>query len=82
MPALDRLIQGVADAWGMPVAIPLFAPDRVGDAEFRERGARYQRQTASPSTMRRLMLANDDRRAPGAAAGPRRVAAASGLGAR
>jgi pimeloyl-ACP methyl ester carboxylesterase/class 3 adenylate cyclase len=60
MPTLQRMIEGVADNWGTPAAIPVFAPDRAGDADFCERGARYQRQTASPSAMRRLMLANGE----------------------
>jgi class 3 adenylate cyclase len=60
MPPLGRMIQGVADHWGTPAAIPFFAPDRAGDAAFCEQGARYQRQTASPSAMRRLMLANGE----------------------
>ena len=38
---------------------PMFAPSRAGDADFYERMARYQRQAASPSAMRRLMMVND-----------------------
>ena len=58
MPPLERMLQGVADAWGTPQAIPYFAPDRAGDAAFCEMGARYQRVTASPSAMRRVTQAN------------------------
>ena len=58
MPQLERMLQGVADAWGTPQAIPYFAPDRAGDAAFCELGARYQRVTASPSAMRRVTQAN------------------------
>jgi class 3 adenylate cyclase/pimeloyl-ACP methyl ester carboxylesterase len=60
MPPLERMLQGVADTWGTPQAIPYFAPDHAGDREFCELGARYQRQTASPSAMRRLTQANGE----------------------
>jgi pimeloyl-ACP methyl ester carboxylesterase/class 3 adenylate cyclase len=60
MPPLERMLQGVADSWGTPQAIPFFVPDRAGDREFCEQGARYQRQTASPSAMRRVTLANGE----------------------
>jgi pimeloyl-ACP methyl ester carboxylesterase len=58
MPSLERMLQGVADSWGTPQAIPYFAPDRADDAAFCELGARYQRVTASPSAMRRVTQAN------------------------
>jgi pimeloyl-ACP methyl ester carboxylesterase/class 3 adenylate cyclase len=58
-PTLARMLAAVADSWGTPAAAPMFAPGRAGDAEFCESMARYQRQTASPSAMRRLMMAND-----------------------
>jgi class 3 adenylate cyclase len=60
MPPLERMLQGVADTWGTPEAIPYFVPDRAGDREFCEQGARFQRETASPSAMRRLTLANGE----------------------
>lgn len=56
---LERILQGVADTWGTPAAAPAFAPSRAGDAAFCEDMARYQRQTASPSAIRRLIIAND-----------------------
>ena len=58
-PTLARMLQAVADTWGTPASAPMFAPSRADDADFCERTARYQRQTASPSAMRRLMTAND-----------------------
>ena len=58
MPPLERTLQGVADTWGKPQAIPYFAPDWADDAAFCELGARYQRLTASPSAMRRVTQAN------------------------
>ena len=38
--------------------MPLFAPSRVNDEAYCERSARHQRQVASPSAMRRFILAN------------------------
>ncbi len=58
-PTLEHMLKAVAGTWGTLVSPPMFAPSRAGDAEFCERIARYQRQTASPSAMRRLMMAND-----------------------
>ncbi len=58
MPPLERMLQGVADTWGTPQAVPYFAPDRADDAAFCQLGARYQRVTASPSAMRRVTQAN------------------------
>lgn len=58
MPPLERTLQGVAETWGTPQAIPYFAPDHADDAAFCELGARYQRATASPSAMRRVIQAN------------------------
>ena len=58
-PTLQRMLQGVADTWGTAASAPIFAPSRAGDAAFCEGLARYQRQTASPSAMRRLIVAND-----------------------
>jgi pimeloyl-ACP methyl ester carboxylesterase len=59
MPPLERVLQGVADTWGTAASAPLFAASRAGDAAFCERLARFQRQSASPSAMRRQIIAND-----------------------
>jgi pimeloyl-ACP methyl ester carboxylesterase len=59
MPALERVLKGVADTWGTAASAALFAPGGSGDAAFCERLARFQRQTASPSAMRRQIIAND-----------------------
>jgi pimeloyl-ACP methyl ester carboxylesterase len=59
MPPLARVLAGVADTWGSAASAALFAPSRSGDAAFCERLARFQRQTASPSAMRRLIVANE-----------------------
>jgi pimeloyl-ACP methyl ester carboxylesterase len=58
-PTLAQMLKAVGDTWGTLASPPMFAPSRAGDADFCERMARYQRQTASPSAMRRLMMAND-----------------------
>jgi hypothetical protein len=39
--------------------VQLFAPSRVGNADFGEGLARYQRQSTSPSAVKRLHIAND-----------------------
>jgi class 3 adenylate cyclase/alpha-beta hydrolase superfamily lysophospholipase len=59
MPPLDRMLAGVADTWGKPVAAPMFVPSRADDAGFCEALAAFARQTASPSAIRRLILANE-----------------------
>jgi pimeloyl-ACP methyl ester carboxylesterase len=59
MPPLERVLLGVAAGWGTVASAPLFAPSRSGDGAFCERLARFERQTASPSAMRRLIIAND-----------------------
>jgi len=58
-PTLAQMLKAVGDTWGTLASPPMFAPSRAGDADFCDRMARYQRQTASPSAMRRLMMAND-----------------------
>jgi pimeloyl-ACP methyl ester carboxylesterase len=58
-PSLERMLQVVADTWGTPRSAPLFAPGRAKDAVWCEAMARYQRQSASPSAIRRLIIAND-----------------------
>jgi pimeloyl-ACP methyl ester carboxylesterase len=59
MPSLERVLQGVADSWGTVDSAQLFVPSRSGDLAFCERLARFERQTASPSAMRRLIIANE-----------------------
>ena len=58
-PSLERMLQVVAETWGTPRSAPLFAPSRAGDAAFCETMAHYQRLSASPSAVRRLLIAND-----------------------
>jgi len=59
MPSLDRMLAGVADTWGKPVMAQLFAPSRANDPSYCEGMAAFARQTASPSAIRRLILANE-----------------------
>jgi len=59
MPTLEQHMQAVARSWGKPISARGFAPSRANDAEFCEQLARYQRQSASPAAIRRLMAAND-----------------------
>ena len=58
-PTIEQILQSTAATWGKPESSHLFVPSRAGDAEFRERVARYQRQSASPSAIKRLHIAND-----------------------
>ncbi len=57
--SLEEALQWVSAAWGKPEAVRLFSPSRKDDAAYCEQVARYQRQTASPSAIRRYMVAND-----------------------
>jgi pimeloyl-ACP methyl ester carboxylesterase len=56
---LEEVLQWLSATWGKPESLYRFAPSRKDDADFCEAGARYQRQTASPSAIRRLAMAND-----------------------
>lgn len=58
-PTIDEIHRHTAATWGKPETVALFAPSRVGDAAFAEALARYQRQSTSPSAIRRLHTAND-----------------------
>ena len=58
-PTLEQHLSAVAYSWGKPVSVRGFAPSRMDDVAFCEQAARRQRQTASPSAIRRLVLAND-----------------------
>ena len=58
-PTIEQIHQHTAATWGKPEAVGLFAPSRVGDADFAEALARYQRQSTSPSAIKRLHTAND-----------------------
>jgi pimeloyl-ACP methyl ester carboxylesterase/class 3 adenylate cyclase len=56
---LEQHLRGVTLSWGKPESMRGFAPSRADDAAFCERMARYQRQSASPSAIKRLVMAND-----------------------
>jgi pimeloyl-ACP methyl ester carboxylesterase len=57
-PPLDLSLKRIAEIWGTPAAVALFAPSRVDDADYCERMARYMRQVASPSAVCRLVELN------------------------
>jgi pimeloyl-ACP methyl ester carboxylesterase len=58
-PTIEQIHQHTAATWGKPEAVRLFAPSRVGDADFADALARYQRQSTSPTAIKRLHTAND-----------------------
>jgi len=58
-PTLEMSLQWFSTLWGKPESMKFFAPSRAGDEAACEMAARYQRQTASPSAVRRLAMAND-----------------------
>ena len=52
----------LADSWGTPetVVLPLFIPSQIGDAGFLAWLLRFQRASATPGTIKRLMELNLD----------------------
>ena len=58
-PTLEQILLRLVPIWGKPEAMNLFAPSRADDAAFCDQMARYARQSASPSAIRRLMVANE-----------------------
>ncbi|HEY5637076.1 MAG TPA: adenylate/guanylate cyclase domain-containing protein [Burkholderiales bacterium] len=59
-PPLDVILQRMDDLWGKSAAVDLFAPSRSDDAPYRERFAKFMRQVASPSAIRRMMIADNE----------------------
>ncbi len=59
MPPLEWILGTIGKSWGTPLSMRGFAPSRADDADYCERMAGFQRQTASPSAMRKLITAND-----------------------
>ncbi len=57
-PTIEEIHQHTAATWGTAESVRLFAPSRIGDVAFAEALARYQRQSTSPSAIRRLHIAN------------------------
>ena len=55
---VEESLQWLTGNWGKPEGVKLYSPSLAGDAAFLEAGARYQRLTASPSAIRRLLIAN------------------------
>jgi pimeloyl-ACP methyl ester carboxylesterase/class 3 adenylate cyclase len=59
VPTLEHHLQAIEYSWGKEVSVRGFAPSHADDKDFCERFARYQRQTASPNSIKRLIMAND-----------------------
>jgi class 3 adenylate cyclase/pimeloyl-ACP methyl ester carboxylesterase len=59
MPPLDQMLLMLGKSWGTPASVRGFAPSRADDPVSAEYVARMQRLTASPSAMRKLVIAND-----------------------
>ena len=59
MPPLDRMLAAIGKSWGTPLSMRGFAPSRADDATYCEFAARFQRLSASPSAIRKLITAND-----------------------
>ena len=58
-PSLERMLAVVLDTWGTPRSAPLFCPGRGHEPAYAEMLASYQRQSSSPSAIKRLLIAND-----------------------
>jgi len=59
-PTLEQLIQVFEKGWGTPSIVARLAPSRAGDAEYCAQSERAQRRSASPSAVRRMIVANDE----------------------
>lgn len=59
MPTLAHMLAAIGKSWGTPLTLRGFAPSRANDAAYCELAARFQRLTASPSAIRKLITAND-----------------------
>ncbi len=53
-PQIERLIEQTTRGWGSGISMDLFAPSHSGEAEDRDRFARFERSAVSPSGLRRL----------------------------
>lgn len=59
MPPLAYMLGAIGMSWGTPLTLRGFAPSRADDPAYCEQAARFQRLSASPSAMRKLITAND-----------------------
>lgn len=57
-PNLELILQRIAEIWGKPTTAKLFAPSMANDPGYCDRLARYARQVASPSAIRRNLSAD------------------------
>lgn len=58
-PTLEQMIVAFEKGWGTRQFVARVAPSRADDAEFCARFERAQRHSASPSAMRRMIVANE-----------------------
>ena len=54
----EELLDIIENAWGEGRLLPLFAPSKVGDRQFEEWWARYERGSVTPSMARKLIELN------------------------
>jgi class 3 adenylate cyclase len=55
---IDELLDIIENSWGEGRLLPMFAPSRVGDRQFEEWWARYERGSVTPSMARKLIELN------------------------
>lgn len=56
---LEEMLEGIATAWGKPAYVARVAASRADDPEYCARAERLMRQVASPSAMKRMLIANN-----------------------
>jgi class 3 adenylate cyclase/pimeloyl-ACP methyl ester carboxylesterase len=56
---LEEMLVGIAKTWGTAEFVARLAASRADDAEYCARAARLMRQVASPSAMKRMLIANN-----------------------
>ena len=58
----EQILDVIENAWGQGQLLPMFAPDHVGDRQFEEWWARFERGSATPSMARKIMELNTEGR--------------------
>jgi class 3 adenylate cyclase len=51
----EQFLEIIEERWGEGALLPVYAPSRVGDRQFEEWWARYERSVASPGMARKLL---------------------------
>jgi len=57
-PTLEQILQRASEIWGKVASARLWAPSKANDPEYCEAFARMQRQVASPSAIKRNLVAD------------------------